>query len=142
VYYKDNTLSSWVAYNTNLPRVVVAELEIQNSSSKLRAATYGRGIWQSDLMTPVAVEESILTETLNLFPNPSQGIINIETGNSAGINSLVVFDVVGKAVKDFVLPAGSANNIRLDVSDLPSGIYSVQLNGKSGVRVSKFSLVR
>jgi PKD repeat protein len=52
VYYRDNTAGSWAAYNTGLPNVIVKELEIQYSSSKLRAATFGRGIWQSDLNTP------------------------------------------------------------------------------------------
>jgi len=52
VYYRDNTAGSWVAYNTGLPNVIVNELEIQYTANKLRAATYGRGIWQSDLNTP------------------------------------------------------------------------------------------
>ncbi|MBL7888863.1 MAG: PKD domain-containing protein [Bacteroidia bacterium] len=52
VYYRDNTAGSWTAYNTGLPNVIVKELEIQYAANKLRAATYGRGIWQSDLNTP------------------------------------------------------------------------------------------
>jgi PKD repeat protein len=52
VYYRDNTASSWVAYNAGLPNVIIKELEIQYGISKLRAATFGRGVWQSDLNTP------------------------------------------------------------------------------------------
>jgi PKD repeat protein len=52
VYYRDNTAGSWTAYNTGLPNVVVKELEIQYTAAKLRAATFGRGIWQSDLYSP------------------------------------------------------------------------------------------
>ncbi|MDF2437905.1 MAG: hypothetical protein K0Q95_2281, partial [Bacteroidota bacterium] len=52
VYYRDNTASSWTTYNSGLPNVIVKELEIQYTAGKLRAATYGRGIWQSDLATP------------------------------------------------------------------------------------------
>lgn len=52
VYYRDNTAGSWVAYNTGLPNVIVKELEIQYTAAKLRAATFGRGIWQTDLATP------------------------------------------------------------------------------------------
>jgi len=50
VYYKDNTSGNWAAYNTGLPNVIVNELEIQYTAGKLRAATYGRGIWESNLM--------------------------------------------------------------------------------------------
>ena len=49
VYYRDNTLSSWTSYSTGLPNVIVRELEIHYASNKIRAATYGRGLWQSDL---------------------------------------------------------------------------------------------
>jgi hypothetical protein len=52
VYFRNNTATSWTAYNTGLPNVSVRELEIQYGVSKLRAATFGRGVWQSDLATP------------------------------------------------------------------------------------------
>ena len=52
VYYRDNTAGSWASYNTGLPNVSVRELEIQYTAAKLRAATFGRSIWQSDLATP------------------------------------------------------------------------------------------
>ncbi|MBK7181559.1 MAG: PKD domain-containing protein [Bacteroidetes bacterium] len=52
VYYRDNTAGSWVAYNTGLPNVIIKELEIQYTANKLRAATYGRGVWQTDLNSP------------------------------------------------------------------------------------------
>ena len=50
VYYRDLTTSDWQDYNTGLPNVIVNELEIQYATRKLRAATYGRGVWQSDLV--------------------------------------------------------------------------------------------
>ncbi|MFL5764886.1 MAG: PKD domain-containing protein [Bacteroidia bacterium] len=52
VYYRDNLSGSWTSYNTGLPNVSVRELEIQYTALKLRAATFGRGIWQTDLNTP------------------------------------------------------------------------------------------
>lgn len=51
VYYIDNTLTDWVLFNTNLPNTIIDELEIQYSSGKLRAATYGRSLWESDLFS-------------------------------------------------------------------------------------------
>ena len=49
VYTKDNTLQTWIPYFTGLPNVVVSELEIYYPTGKLRAATYGRGLWECDL---------------------------------------------------------------------------------------------
>jgi photosystem II stability/assembly factor-like uncharacterized protein len=50
VWYRDLTTTDWQDFNNGLPNVVIDELEIQYGSGKIRAATYGRGIWQSDLI--------------------------------------------------------------------------------------------
>lgn len=60
VFYKDATISDWIAFNTGLPTVDVRELEIfydagNPSNNRLKAATYGRGLWQSDLYNVFAV---------------------------------------------------------------------------------------
>ena len=52
VYYFDDTINMWVPYMNGLPNVRVDELEIQYSSNKLRAATYGRGLWESSIYNP------------------------------------------------------------------------------------------
>ena len=59
VFYTDGSMSDWIPYETGLPNVVVTELEISYNNNKLWAATFGRGLWSSDLyntttQTPVA----------------------------------------------------------------------------------------
>jgi photosystem II stability/assembly factor-like uncharacterized protein len=49
VYYTDASMNNWLPYNTGLPNVIIDDLEVYYPTSKLRAATYGRGIWESDL---------------------------------------------------------------------------------------------
>ncbi|MBT8189796.1 MAG: hypothetical protein KJO29_05165 [Bacteroidia bacterium] len=49
VYYKDASMTDWASYGTSLPNVVILELDIIESDNKLRAATFGRGIWEVDL---------------------------------------------------------------------------------------------
>lgn len=53
IYYTNDDLASWIPYDAGLPRVPISELEFQIESGKLRAATYGRGVWQSDLFTSI-----------------------------------------------------------------------------------------
>ncbi len=53
VYLKLGT-ANWIPFFTNMPNVVVTELEITYdngtpANSLIRAATYGRGLWESDL---------------------------------------------------------------------------------------------
>ena len=50
VFTKDSTSLNWNNLNSGtLPNVIVSELEIQYSSNKLFAATFGRGLWSFDL---------------------------------------------------------------------------------------------
>lgn len=53
VYYIDTLLASWQQYSIGLPNVVVNDLEINYSIGKIRASTYGRGIWESPIKLPV-----------------------------------------------------------------------------------------
>ncbi|MDB5104396.1 MAG: hypothetical protein JWP91_2085 [Fibrobacteres bacterium] len=53
IFYRDNSMSAWVPFFANLPNVSVRELEIfygrTVDESRLRAATFGRGLWESPL---------------------------------------------------------------------------------------------
>jgi PKD repeat protein len=56
--YVKNGSANWTMFSTGLPNVVVTELEIYYNAtpanSRIRAATFGRGLWQSDLLSTVA----------------------------------------------------------------------------------------
>ncbi len=52
VFYTDNSLSNWQPFSTGMPKVQVMELEIFYPTGKLRAATFGRGLWETDLYVP------------------------------------------------------------------------------------------
>jgi photosystem II stability/assembly factor-like uncharacterized protein len=60
IFYKNAGMSDWVPFSTGLPIVDIRELEIYYDSTnatnnRIKAATYGRGLWQSDLYTVLAV---------------------------------------------------------------------------------------
>lgn len=50
LYYRNNSMTSWQPYFNGLPNVIVNELEIHYGTGKIRAATYGRGLWESDVV--------------------------------------------------------------------------------------------
>ncbi len=58
VYYKAGA-ANWAPFNGGLPNVDVRELEIyyapNPSDSKLRAASYGRGLWETPIIAPCSV---------------------------------------------------------------------------------------
>ncbi|NBU04842.1 MAG: T9SS C-terminal target domain-containing protein [Sphingobacteriia bacterium] len=49
VYYREANMSNWISYFTGLPNIIVQDLEIYYSTGKLRAATYARGVWETNL---------------------------------------------------------------------------------------------
>lgn len=49
VFYRDNAMSDWSLFNSDLPNVEIFELEIKYNANKILAATYGRGLWESPL---------------------------------------------------------------------------------------------
>jgi len=56
VYFKDGD-EDWVAFNTGLPNVKIGEIELyydlnNPQQCRLRAATYGRGLWESPIYIP------------------------------------------------------------------------------------------
>lgn len=57
VYYKDFNQANFISFLDNLPNVSVRDLEIYYPTNKIRAATYGRSTWESDLFAaPFAIE--------------------------------------------------------------------------------------
>ena len=57
VYYRDDNSTQWDPFDTNLPNVSVSDLEINLEDSKITAATYGRGIWQSAIPVEVPLND-------------------------------------------------------------------------------------
>lgn len=56
VYYRDNAMADWDVFDIGggwgLSNSPVMELEIHRNNSKLRAATFGRGLYETTLYTP------------------------------------------------------------------------------------------
>lgn len=55
IYYRDSTMANWFPFYQGLPNVIVNELEINYTEGKIRAATYGRGLWESALFGGSAI---------------------------------------------------------------------------------------
>jgi len=49
IYVKDQSMNCWKKYG-DFPNVRVVEMKINNCSGKIRAATFGRGVWEGNLL--------------------------------------------------------------------------------------------
>ncbi len=65
VFWIDDNEDGWQDFNGDLPDVEITELEIHYATNKLRAATYGRGVWESDITPSNEVDTPELKSPTN-----------------------------------------------------------------------------
>ncbi|UGS23564.1 T9SS type A sorting domain-containing protein [Flavobacterium channae] len=75
VYYRDDSMSQWEPFDTNLPNVSVRDLEINLEDAKLIAATYGRGVWET------AIPVQLVSDDVKFIAIENPGI-NINCDNN------------------------------------------------------------
>lgn len=84
---------------------------------------------------PIANEDT--DDRLRLFPNPTEGILNLELSFDQGDELIIlVMDMTGRLVKKQDLLVSNGNqNLQLDLSSLTNGQYilSVEINGNERV---------
>ncbi|MBA9074015.1 hypothetical protein GGR22_002182 [Flavobacterium gossypii] len=77
-----------------------------------------------DNETNKPAKESIdLEDNLKVYPNPTDNILKIETGNFS-INSILVYDLSGRFIKDYTKEVKDKS---INVGALPSGSYIVKI---------------
>jgi hypothetical protein len=70
--------------------------------------------------------ESAKAEKVGIYPNPSNGMINITTEKE--IQKVVLYNSMGQAILSY---NANSNFVKMNIDDLPSGIYTVKttING-------------
>ena len=72
-----------------------------------------------------------------IFPNPSNGIINIQTNNNLHINTITVLNLMGEKIHFL---NNHSKDIQIDLSHLGGGIYFIDLSSDSGTITRKVSI--
>lgn len=85
IYYKTANATSWTIYNTNLPiRTNLVDMSIYNDGTNntvLRATTYGRGMWETNINNLRAVTPSFTANTTQPCLGTSVQFTDNSTGN-------------------------------------------------------------
>ena len=80
----------------------------------------------------VGVESEINVQNIQLYPNPTNDILNVELSlNTEDRIQLEVYSMTGQLVKSIDLGMITELNTTLDLSDLNSGIYHVRILGEN-----------
>jgi len=150
IYYLPEGSTSWSAFMTSLPNVPITELEIQYAAGKLRAATYGRGMWESPLAAPAAMtqataqsESSDGSASLETFPNPASNAIHVLFTARAreNVELRISDEISGQTLMIHELISSSGSNSHsMNVSHLPNGTYILRIHSETMDEVRRFQI--
>ena len=160
-YTADITSGNWSNVNNNqLPNVQIFDIKQQTmagsdcyNSGQIYVATNGRGIWTNDKYIAynyVGINEYAVSTSkannLNLYPNPTNGLINVAfTGIDGESASVQIMDISGRVLKTEELNNVTTgdNTHSFDASELGAGVYIVNVKSNSNVkRVAKLIIAK
>lgn len=124
VYYTDSSMSGFSLYSTGLPNVIVDDIDINYTNYKIRAATYGRGVWEAGLphLGPLAVPAVPAVAHAELYPNPTHNSWKVIFAKQKPADfSLKVADIGGHIIHT------QENSDIIDASKLAAGLYNIEV---------------
>lgn len=80
--------------------------------------------------TPLSVNDNVLTD-ISIYPNPATDILNIQTPANIIVESVSMFDILGKNVNV------TFTNGTINTSALSKGVYILQVNTNQGTLTQK-----
>lgn len=120
VYYSIDGGSNWSRFGSGMPMVAVRDLYIAPDDSVIRAATFGRGVWQ--LQAAAGVTVTLDKATAQLLPSGTTtftaAVMNFKTDNS--VNWTV--SAGGGSVAPTNTPSGTATTYTAPAT---TGLYTV-----------------
>lgn len=88
------------------------------------------------LPTYLNVDEFI-AEKFNIYPNPTNDIVNVTSTDDVVINEIVVHDLSNKKLKE--LSYKGTNQVQINMQDLSQGVYILTLKTNKGITVKKIA---
>ncbi len=73
----------------------------------------------------------------NIFPNPTNEVLNINTGNEQ-ISSIAIYDNAGRIITQQNYNSQVQGNLQINVSNLATGAYVIKLQGKNATGTKTF----
>jgi hypothetical protein len=112
VYTKPLSSNVWSLYSTDLPNTTVEELEINFGANTIKGATWGRGLWEFDLVNRKAFPSIVYTKISDVptaeFPKENvEQFVTSEIIYTGTLTNVYVRWSLG--IPDFSNPANSIN---------------------------------
>jgi len=119
---------------TNQLSFTLGETVIQTVGTKATFLT--QGFQQSAFIITTVEELTPFNYQVKAFPNPTGGVLYVETNQSFPMN-LSVIDINGKQI----MQSESRNKVsQLDFSNLPNAAYLLRVTDESGTQIKTFQI--
>ena len=132
VWYTNNfntTAPTWIQSYNGMSNVKVVDLDVRNDNTVF-AATYGRGIFSGQFTaTSLSTDDNVLNKGIKVYPNPSNGIVNIAIDNYVGDITVEVYDINGRKVFSNAGDYMKVNTVNLQ--GFQKGIYILNVKGEA-----------
>jgi len=90
--------------------------------------------WPTDVATPN------LAASFQVYPNPSNDIINIQTNLTQPLSKIIVINSIGQTVKTINTDNASINSYSIDFGGMPKGLYLVQCTFDKQIATQKITI--
>jgi hypothetical protein len=91
-----------------------------------------------DFRTPTGIaNQRSVQDAISVYPNPVNDFIGISLNSTATLKEIKILDLTGRTIDTKSVNKGE-NNIRISVSDFPSGVYLISITTDQGTKVRKF----
>ena len=134
------------SYTSNHPNVPVIEQTIrlgklfEGSDETWRGMIDDFGLWNRvltpseiydlyNIEIPTSTKVTPSSTSFKLYPNPSNGILNIEIMDTEAVQHIQISNMLGQ---ELIRQAPNSTNTSLDLSNVKAGLYLVQLLDKEG----------
>ncbi len=92
--------------------------------------------FQLTVVVTLGIDEDQNLNSLQLYPNPSSGMLYINNPMEIDLEDVKIYDPLGKLVKTFSLDE-NGSQISLDISSLANAVYTVVIQGEDGQLVKQ-----
>jgi photosystem II stability/assembly factor-like uncharacterized protein len=135
VYLSVNYGATWNVVNTGIVTEEITSIAV--NSTQAFAGTKGYGVWKRSLSEFTALginEKEPRLSRLLVYPNPSDGIFNIDLNPYTGASEITIMNILGETIY-----SGSyfGRNVNLDPGRLCQGIYFLKVQTSGGQNTLK-----
>ena len=80
-----------------------------------------------------SVNDKLPSNSASIYPNPANNEITVSVDNKYQVQSIKMMDITGREVKNLT----ASNIVKIDITDLQSGYYIINIQTNKGLISSK-----